>query len=239
MQYVVSDFDSVDARAKARRVTVEEPLSDLAGFSLRAVWLNDPEGPVAAQTRGALVRVWSGASKFQGVARCSLRAVKPSAAVRQREMRAFHRDAKRRRSARASPWCGAERMSRRQAAVRAVIAWGRPQRGLDAEIIDTAEGRGVVVNDYMDTSDPDVFAVGECVEHRGVCHGLIAPSSSRGKVLPATMTGNRGATYAGTVPAATSAHRRDLGVVDVCDPACRRFTRRSGKCASPACSTSR
>ena len=27
--------------------------------------------------------------------------------------------------------------------------------------------RGIVVNDYMETSDPDIFAVGECVEHRG------------------------------------------------------------------------
>ena len=29
--------------------------------------------------------------------------------------------------------------------------------------------RGIVVNDFMETSDPDIFAVGECVEHRGVC----------------------------------------------------------------------
>ena len=25
------------------------------------------------------------------------------------------------------------------------------------------------------TSDPAIFAVGECVEHRGVCYGLVAP----------------------------------------------------------------
>ena len=35
--------------------------------------------------------------------------------------------------------------------------------------------RGIVVNDYMETSDPDIFAVGECVEHRGVVYGLVAP----------------------------------------------------------------
>jgi catechol 2,3-dioxygenase-like lactoylglutathione lyase family enzyme len=44
IQYVVSDVDTVDARAKARNVTVEEPLSNLSGFSLRTVWLNDPDG---------------------------------------------------------------------------------------------------------------------------------------------------------------------------------------------------
>ena len=62
--------------------------------------------------------------------------------------------------------------------------------------------RGIVVNDYMETSDPDIFAVGECVEHRGVCYGLVAPLFEQGKVLAATMTGNRGPTYTGTVPAA-------------------------------------
>jgi catechol 2,3-dioxygenase-like lactoylglutathione lyase family enzyme len=44
IQYVVNDVDTVDARATARGVTVEEPLSNLAGFSLRTVWLNDPDG---------------------------------------------------------------------------------------------------------------------------------------------------------------------------------------------------
>ncbi|MBI4888659.1 MAG: NAD(P)/FAD-dependent oxidoreductase [Acidobacteria bacterium] len=63
--------------------------------------------------------------------------------------------------------------------------------------------RGVVVNDHMDTSSPEVFAVGECVEHRGVCYGLIAPLIEQGKVLAATITGNRGPVYTGTVQAAT------------------------------------
>ncbi|MBI2189654.1 MAG: NAD(P)/FAD-dependent oxidoreductase, partial [Acidobacteria bacterium] len=62
--------------------------------------------------------------------------------------------------------------------------------------------RGIVVNDHMETSCPDIFAVGECVEHRGVCYGLIAPLIEQGKVLAATITGNRGPLYAGTVQAA-------------------------------------
>src|SRR4051812_35280398 len=62
--------------------------------------------------------------------------------------------------------------------------------------------RGVVVNDQMETSEPDVFAVGECVEHRGVCYGLVAPLYEQGKVLAATITGNRGPGYEGTVQAA-------------------------------------
>ena len=65
-----------------------------------------------------------------------------------------------------------------------------------------AVGRGIVVNDHMETSDPDIFAVGECVEHRGVCYGLVAPLLEQGKVLAATITGNKGSVYTGTIQAA-------------------------------------
>jgi nitrite reductase (NADH) large subunit len=62
--------------------------------------------------------------------------------------------------------------------------------------------RGIVVNDFMETSDPNIFAVGECAEHNGICYGLVAPLFEQGKVLAATITGNKGPTYAGTVQAA-------------------------------------
>lgn len=35
--------------------------------------------------------------------------------------------------------------------------------------------RGIVVDDDMVTSDPSILAVGECVQHRGACYGLVAP----------------------------------------------------------------
>src|SRR5581483_9108379 len=35
--------------------------------------------------------------------------------------------------------------------------------------------RGIVVTDDMRTSDPFIFAVGECAEHRGMTYGLVAP----------------------------------------------------------------
>jgi nitrite reductase (NADH) large subunit len=59
--------------------------------------------------------------------------------------------------------------------------------------------RGIVVNDYMETSNPDIFAVGECVQHKGICYGLVAPLLEQGKVLAATITGNKGPKYEGTV----------------------------------------
>jgi nitrite reductase (NADH) large subunit len=63
-------------------------------------------------------------------------------------------------------------------------------------------GRGIVVDDYMTTSNPDIFAVGECTEHKGQLFGLVAPLIEQGKVLAATITGNETAPFSGTAPAA-------------------------------------
>jgi nitrite reductase (NADH) large subunit len=83
-----------------------------------------------------------------------------------------------------------------------VVAAGiRPNVDL-ARKAGLAVKRGIVVNDFMETSDPHIFAVGECVEHRGVCYGLVAPLFEQGRVLAATITGHRGPIYTGTVPAA-------------------------------------
>jgi nitrite reductase (NADH) large subunit len=69
--------------------------------------------------------------------------------------------------------------------------------------------RGIVVNDYMETSNPDIFAVGECTEHRGQIFGLVAPLMEQGKVLAATITGNRGPVFPG---ASTAAKLKIMGV---------------------------
>ncbi|MEN8166152.1 MAG: nitrite reductase large subunit NirB [Pseudomonadota bacterium] len=42
--------------------------------------------------------------------------------------------------------------------------------------------RGIVVNDTMQTYDPRIYAVGECVQHRGICYGLVAPLFEQAKV---------------------------------------------------------
>jgi len=44
IQYVISNVDAVNARALAQKVAVEEPLGGLPNFSIRFVWLNDPDG---------------------------------------------------------------------------------------------------------------------------------------------------------------------------------------------------
>jgi len=42
--------------------------------------------------------------------------------------------------------------------------------------------RGIVVNDTMQTFDPIIYSVGECVQHRGECYGLVAPLFEQAKV---------------------------------------------------------
>ena len=47
--------------------------------------------------------------------------------------------------------------------------------------------RGIVVNDQMVTSDPDILALGECVEHEKIVYGLVAPLYDQAKVLAKTL----------------------------------------------------
>ena len=42
--------------------------------------------------------------------------------------------------------------------------------------------RGIVVDDTLQTYDPRIYAVGECVQHRGVTYGLVAPLFEQAKV---------------------------------------------------------
>ncbi len=70
-----------------------------------------------------------------------------------------------------------------------VMAVGiRPNAGL-ARAVGLACGRGVTVDDIMRTSDPAIFAIGECVEHRGETFGLVAPIWEMAKVAAKGITG--------------------------------------------------
>ncbi len=63
-----------------------------------------------------------------------------------------------------------------------VMAVGiRPNTAL-AEASGIYCNRGIVVNDTLQTYDPKIYAVGECVAHRGVAYGLVAPLFEQGKV---------------------------------------------------------
>jgi catechol 2,3-dioxygenase-like lactoylglutathione lyase family enzyme len=44
IQYVVSDVKAVDALAKARKVTIDQPLNTMQGYALQTIWIDDPDG---------------------------------------------------------------------------------------------------------------------------------------------------------------------------------------------------
>ena len=77
-----------------------------------------------------------------------------------------------------------------------VMAVGiRPSVAL-ARAAGLAVGRGVRVDDAMRSSDPAIFAVGECVEHRGATFGLVAPLWDMAKVCADSTILPRSTTYA-------------------------------------------
>jgi nitrite reductase (NADH) large subunit len=58
--------------------------------------------------------------------------------------------------------------------------------------------RGVLVDDHLQTRVPDVFALGECAEHRGTCYGLVEPAYEQARVLARHLSGGTAA-YNGSV----------------------------------------
>jgi len=62
--------------------------------------------------------------------------------------------------------------------------------------------RGIVVNDTLQSYDPSIYAVGECIQHRGDTFGLVAPLFEQAKVCANHLSANGTAHYL-TLPTAT------------------------------------
>ena len=59
--------------------------------------------------------------------------------------------------------------------------------------------RGIVVNDTLQTFDPKIYSVGECVQHRGIAYGLVAPLFEMAKVCANHLAGYGIGIYKGSV----------------------------------------
>ena len=59
--------------------------------------------------------------------------------------------------------------------------------------------RGIVVNDFMETNQPNIYAIGECAEHREVVYGLVAPLYEQGKVLAQVLCDQKDKGYEGSI----------------------------------------
>src|SRR5262249_34468484 len=85
--------------------------------------------------------------------------------------------------------------------------------------------RGIVVDDRLRTSDPSIFAVGECVQHQGKLYGMSDPLYEHAPVLadvltrpqsPAAYTGSR----LGTVLKVMGVDLTTMGEVNAAGPDC-------------------
>src|SRR5439155_24321327 len=63
-----------------------------------------------------------------------------------------------------------------------------------------AVNRGIVVDAHLQTGASDIFALGECAEHRGICYGLVEPAYEQARVLARHLAGEA-ASYGGSVVA--------------------------------------
>jgi nitrite reductase (NADH) large subunit len=79
-----------------------------------------------------------------------------------------------------------------------VVAAGiRPNVDL-ATSADLETGRGIVVDDRMQTSKAGIYAIGECAEHRGIAYGLVEPAYEQARELARGLSGETGH-YPGSV----------------------------------------
>jgi len=82
-----------------------------------------------------------------------------------------------------------------------IMATGiRPNKQL-AEKIGLHCEKGIVVNSNMQTFDPYIYSVGECVQHRGELFGLVAPVYEQAKVCANHLAGHGVATFKTLIPA--------------------------------------
>ncbi len=57
--------------------------------------------------------------------------------------------------------------------------------------IEVGPRGGIVVDDNLRTSDPNVFAIGEVALHRGMIYGLVAPGYEMAEIVAANLTGEK------------------------------------------------
>jgi nitrite reductase (NADH) large subunit len=74
-----------------------------------------------------------------------------------------------------------------------VMATGiRPETRIATESRLQVE-RGIVVDETMRTSDPDILAIGECVQHNDICYGFVAPLYDMAEVAARSLAGQSAA----------------------------------------------
>lgn len=82
-----------------------------------------------------------------------------------------------------------------------IISMGvRPRIGL-AQAAGLKTGRGIVVDDFLRTNDPSIYALGDCAEYKGAVWGIIPAAMDEAPCCAAAILGDASRPYAGTLPA--------------------------------------
>ncbi|MHA2391837.1 MAG: FAD-dependent oxidoreductase [Promethearchaeota archaeon] len=69
--------------------------------------------------------------------------------------------------------------------------------------------RGILVNQFLETSEKSVFAVGDCIEYNNQIWGIIPACMEQSKIVAASVLGTKKVEYHGTIP------KNTLKIVDL------------------------
>ena len=78
--------------------------------------------------------------------------------------------------------------------------------------------RGIVVNEFLETSEKDVYAVGDCIEYKNQIWGIIPACMEQSKIVAASVLGLKKVDYKGTTPKNTlkivGLELTSIGIID-------------------------
>ncbi|MHA1987172.1 MAG: FAD-dependent oxidoreductase [Promethearchaeota archaeon] len=87
-----------------------------------------------------------------------------------------------------------------------------------AKDTNLATNRGIIVNEYLETSEKDIFAIGDCIEYNNQIWGIIPACMEQSKIVAASVLGSKKVEYLGTTPKNTlkivGLELTSIGIID-------------------------
>jgi nitrite reductase (NADH) large subunit len=87
-----------------------------------------------------------------------------------------------------------------------------------AKNANLATSRGIIVNEFLETSEKDIFAIGDCIEYNNQIWGIIPACMEQSKIVAASVLGSKKVEYLGTTPKNTlkivGLELTSIGIID-------------------------